>query len=289
MPPGEVFLRSAHVEHQASGISVIDAGDLDGETLYDRFHLAPGSGLTGTLHAGQALGGETWRYRAHSSLLAFGADTTSFVWLLTTGKPSVTTDSESPEVGALLLWEVTTDASTIIATLDRRTYTSASRVITLGGDLPASPGFIDRLTVVDERLFIERVVVDVPGLGGGTSGETVFDLFVNGATIYTSSSTDDQRPRFAFDAPELTHWDGVPEVLELRRGDEIRLETAQHAVGGVPARYECRWLGGLVPHLPASPAPTRHGPRYFGAILSDDFSSTARCLTISTDDSSRFA
>ena len=60
-----------------SGLPVIDDADLDGETLYDRFHFEPGPNLAGTLHAGQALGAATWRYRAHSTPLVFEADATS--------------------------------------------------------------------------------------------------------------------------------------------------------------------------------------------------------------------
>ena len=65
--------------------------------------------------------------------------------------------------------------------IDRRTYATPAHVVTLGGELPASPGLIDRRTVAVDRMWTECVVVDVPSLGGGTSGETVFVL-VNGAT-----------------------------------------------------------------------------------------------------------
>ena len=88
-----------------------------------------------------------------------------------------------------------------------------------------------------DRLFVERVVVDIPDLGGGTAGETVFDVLRNGSTLHLSSAADDQRPRFAFDAAELAHVDGVPEVRELRRGDEITFATVQHATAGAPPRW----------------------------------------------------
>jgi hypothetical protein len=231
------------VEHDPAGAPVLDAGDLDGETLYDRFHFEPGPGLGGTLHAGQAIGAGTWRYRAIPTPLVFGADATSYVWLLATGKPLVTGNPDPPESAALLLWEVDTDAAGIVAVRDRRVYLTASRVLTLAGELPASPGEIDRLTVIDDRLFIERVVVDVPEIGGGTSGATVFDILVNGSTIYPSSGTDDRRPRFAFDAAGLSHQESVPELRELRHGDEVVLITAEHAGGGNPPRAKAQLLG----------------------------------------------
>jgi len=84
---------------------------------------------------------------------------------------------------------------------------------------------IDRLTLTGDRLYVERLVVDVPELGAGTAGGTVFEVLQNGATLYPSSAEDDQRPRFAFDAAELAHTHGVPEIRELRRGDEITFAT----------------------------------------------------------------
>ena len=238
----EPFLRYVRIEYDPGGVPVIDEGDLDGQTLYDRFHFEPGVGLEGTLHAGQAIGASTWRYRSHSTPLVFEPDTTSYVWLAATGKPVVTTSPDAPEKAALLLWEVTTDTATILDVRDHRTYATSSRVLTLAGELPASPGEVDRLTVIDDRLFIERVTVDVPDLGGGTSGETMFDVLVNGASVYALSATDDRRPRFAFNAAELGHQDSVPELLELRRGDELVLATAQHAEGGTPARAKVQVL-----------------------------------------------
>jgi len=57
---------------------------------------------------------------------------------------------------------------------------------------------------------------------------------------------DDQRPRFAFDAAELAHVDGVPEVRELRRGDEITFATVLHATGGTPPRARLQLYGWAV-------------------------------------------
>lgn len=165
--------------------------------------------------------------------LVIDAGATSFVWLLATGRPAITTDAAAP----------TTDAAAITGVVDRRTYASPSRVITLAGELSVGPGPVHRLTVTDGRLYLERVVADVPELGGGTSGETVFEILLNGSTIYPSSGVDDQRLRFAWDSAVLTYQGGVPEPLKLRRGDELHLETAQHAGGGAPPRAQVQLLG----------------------------------------------
>jgi hypothetical protein len=57
---------------------------------------------------------------------------------------------------------------------------------------------------------------------------------------------DDQRHRFPFDAAELEHAHGVPEIRELRRGDEITLATALHATGGTPPRARLQMFGWTV-------------------------------------------
>jgi hypothetical protein len=194
LPLWEPFLGWVRVDHDPSGIPQIDLADLDGERLYDRFHLEPGDGLDATLHAGQAIGPATWCYRAHSTPLVFAPGAESFVWLLATGKPLVTTSPEPPEPAALLLWEAETDATSIVSVVDRRVFITPSHVVTLAGELPAVPGVIDRLTLTGDRLYVERVVVDVPELGGGTAGETVFEVLRNGATIYPSSAEDDRDP-----------------------------------------------------------------------------------------------
>ena len=142
--------------------------------------------------------------------------------------------------------EAIRDATSVVEALDRRVFVTPSHVVTLAGDLPASPGVIDRLTLTTGRLYVERVVVDVPDLGGGSAGETVFDVLAGGASLYPSSATDDQRPRFAFDAAELAHTGSVPEVRELRRGDEITFATAEHATDGTPSRARLQIFGWAV-------------------------------------------
>ena len=87
----------------------------------------------------------------------------------------------------------------------------------------------------------------------GGAQEIYADLLVelprahgSGKVVSCGSATDDQRPRFAFDASELVHQGGVPEALELRRGDEIVFSTVQHADGGAPPRAKLQvlcWAG----------------------------------------------
>jgi len=147
VPLWEPVLGRVRIDHDPSGIPQIETPDLDAQTLYDRFHLEPGPGLDATRHAGQSIGAATWCYRAHATPLVFAPSLTSYVRMLATGKPQVSTSAAPPEPAAPLLWEVTTDATSIVDVVDRRVFVTPARVVTLAGDVPASPGVIDRLTL----------------------------------------------------------------------------------------------------------------------------------------------
>jgi hypothetical protein len=92
-----------------------------------------------------------------------------------------------------------------------------------------------------ERLFLETVAVRASDNGGGASGESKYDVQINGAAIYTSFATEDQRPVIPFDAStdELIDHDGFHEVTELRRGDLVSFHTVTDPTGGDPERVEC--------------------------------------------------
>ncbi len=239
-PASETLLVHVRVEYDPGGApggaAVIDAADVDGSPLYDRFALEPGTGLAAVLHAGRSISAAAWQWRAHRTSLSLAPNTMSYLWLLESGRPQIATTSEPPATAAALLFEIDTDAARIVAVRDCRRYATPSRILTLDGELPALPGEIGRLTVLDDRLSLERLVVDVPDLGGGTAGETVFDVIVNGTSIYASSNTDDQRPRVAAGAAgePATVTGGVAEQLELHRGDIVQFVTVEHADAAPP-------------------------------------------------------
>ena len=94
---GELVLGWVKVEHDPSGIPVIDAVDLDVRLRYDRFHLEPGPGLAATLHPGQAISSTAWLYRAITTPLVLEAGVSNYVWLLPTGRPLVTSAVAAPD------------------------------------------------------------------------------------------------------------------------------------------------------------------------------------------------
>ncbi len=238
-PAGEALLRYVEVRYQAGGVSVIDAADISGTTVYDRHLVEAGAGLEALVNPGQALGGSSWSYWSTRQSIPLEDDATNRLWRLASGLFEVTTDDVPPEATALgPLAELVTAAGVVTSVTDRRTYADDTVVLHLRGNLPGAPGEIVSALVEHEALALEHVVYRISDNGGGAAGATILDLDARGATIYTGQATDDQRPTFGFNAAVLTDDDGYHEVTELRRGDVVSLRMAAQPVGGTPAWAE---------------------------------------------------
>lgn len=241
IPTGHKFVKYVRVDYQVGGTSVIEAADLDGTTVYDRYMATDGGGLNLTIHAGQALGGGTWRFAHGTQTLPLTDATTNYVWQLASGLFDATTDNEPPEDTAIgPLWEVVTAAGAITTITDRRYYAGRTTRIDLFGMLPGGDDAEIDSAVVTEECFLEwpvRVKASDGG-SGASAGETTFDVKVNGTTIYTDHATDDQRPTVAYDATgdDLLAVAGYHQVTRLHAGDVIALYVASHPTGGSPVR-----------------------------------------------------
>ncbi len=243
LPAGEIFLRWVRVDYQAGGVSEIEADDLDGETVYGRHRVVAGVGREIRVHPGFALGPATWRYWTRVDPVNLDPDDTHYLWQGPDGRWDTTTNETPPSDGHLGPWaEIDTDATDVTAIRDRRRYAGRSRALTLRGAPPAGPGVIQQLTVTDDQLWLERVVLRASDAGGGSAGQTVVDVerTRDGVTVslYPGSATDDQRPVIAFDAGVLIHDSGIPEVSDLRYGDVVTFRTVEHPTGGVPSELE---------------------------------------------------
>lgn len=254
-PAGERRLARVTVLYQVGGTSEIGPDDVEDLRVLDRFALEePASGRTAYVHAGEAVGGGTYRYHTGKSPVTVDPSTTAWVWQLATGLFTVhDSATEPPEASALgPWWEITTDTDDITEVRDLRTYADRTVVLSISGSLPGSPGTIDSLLVADEALMIESVLVRWSGNGGGSSGLTKLDLERTplggaAATIYTNHATDDARPVLAYNATDLLDLgDGQHEACELRRGDMLTLKSVTHPTGGTPATVDvhviCRSL-----------------------------------------------
>lgn len=238
-PAGEPLLASVVVTYQAGGTSVIAPTDITDLRLFGRFACTPGAGHQVLMHAGESIGGGTHRFQAGAVPVALSASDTFYLYQLETGLWSPATTETPPTTGALGPWfEVDTDGSGVTAIRDRRTYAGRAIDLALKGALPGSPGQIDDLVVETERLWIDEIACRISDNGGGSSGSTIFEVKVNGTTIFTGSATEDWRPTFAFDAATLAGRGYFAEVRELRRGDVVSFHSAAHPTGGTPARGE---------------------------------------------------
>jgi hypothetical protein len=237
MPAGDVFIRYIRVDYQVGGTPVIEAADLSGETLYDRYLAVAGSGLNLEIHPGYALGGSTLRLAAIKQLVPLTDDDVNYVWQLANGQFQDTVDLTPPSLAATPHWfEVTTAGGVITDIVDRRTYAGGEIVLHLRGAMPGSVGLIDTLIVSHELLYLEQVRYRLSGNGGGGSGQTQLDTELAGDTIYTDFAVDDQRPAFAFDAAgaDLVVDDGVHQVTALRKGQELSLVSLEYPAGSTP-------------------------------------------------------
>lgn len=236
-PVGAKRLRTVRVNYDASGFSVIDAADLSDPTVRGRYAVEAGEGLQVLLHGGRALGGQTLRYASGRQPLSVPPSTTSYVYQTANGHPEYSATETPPDSASIgPLAEVDTDSDGVTEIRDRRTYAGRTRLLELWGATPGSPGAVAGFVVVaDARLYLDELHLFASDNGGGSSGATKVDVFVNGSSIFPSSGTDDQRPAIPYDATELFARAGVFEVFDLRRGDVVTFATVEHPSGGSPA------------------------------------------------------
>lgn len=238
-PAGEPLLAEVEVTYQAGGTSVIATGDITDLRTFERFLCVAGAGFNVEIHSGQSIGGGTHRFQNGIQEVALSASDTFYLYQLESGLWAAATSETPPTTGALGPWfEVDTDGSAVTAIRDRRTYAGRAIDLTLKGALPGSPGLIDDLVVETERLWIDQIACRISDNGGGSSGSTVFEVKINGTTIFTGSGTEDWRPTFAHNAATLAGRGYYAELRELSRGDIVSFHSATHPTGGTPARAE---------------------------------------------------
>ncbi|MEM1205092.1 MAG: hypothetical protein AAGN66_17815 [Acidobacteriota bacterium] len=238
-PPAEPFLAWVRVDHQG-GPSVIEAEDVAGLRQLGRHHAEPGDGLELIVHPGQALGAGAWRFWSRPDRLPLDPNATAYLHQEPSGFYTLSADAR-PMAGQLgPWWRVTTDANDVTALDDLRTLAGRDHVLHLTGS-PAATGLLAEIPIAHRRLDVDRVIAQLSDAGSGTAGRTLLDVQrVRGGvatTLYPSG--DAERPSFAFDAVDLRHADGIPEVCDLETGDVLQLHVLELPTGGAaPARVD---------------------------------------------------
>lgn len=197
------------------------------------------SGLNVTLGPGRALVDNSLVRREGDSTSSLTANETNRVWLLRDGTVSVTITAAIPEQRAMLLYELVTDGSAVTATTDHRAF--------LGDLIPVEFAFAGALTAGNDAwaifpgtktgyVVLPYGLVATVGSNGSTNttGELRFDIFSSDGdgtdtTIFTSSGTDDRRPRIDWNDTEpssTSHAEPQPEVLAIPPRSRMRAEIA---------------------------------------------------------------
>ncbi len=232
---------TVQVSHQPSGTSQIDAADITGEVTYGRSRVIAGQGLEARVHPGEIVAAGTHRVWSTVQPVSLSPTATNHLWQLADGTYTTTTALAAP-AGAVLLAELDTDATTVLAVRERQRDAGPRRALRLRGQPEAGPGQLDDL-LITESLQLEQIQARLSDAGGGTAGQTVLDFQIDGTTVYTSHATEDHRPVFAFDAGSLVHTTGIPELTQIPAGAVLSLHTAEHPTGGAaPAIAEITLL-----------------------------------------------
>lgn len=188
---------------------------------------AVGSSLNLNVGGGRAVVDNAMVFLQTMTPVPLVANDTNWVWLLRSGGFSVNQTGTPPEDRALLLYEATTDASSVTSLVDRRHL--------IGGDLYVLRfDWTGTVVVNDERyhvlpsfrtarlLPIGPAVASVGAIGDGTGGQLRFDVEVDDGGFATLFTVGTHPPEIPFDDADLVDVDSVPEVWTIPGHARIR-------------------------------------------------------------------
>ncbi len=155
VPSGELLLAFVLVSYQADA-SDIASGDIDQSLLaYGRLlGIAPATGLSMVIHAGESLAGGFQQFHALPQTVTLVGTATNRVWMEYTGAVTVTQTAAPPSPAAILLWTAVTSGSAVTSLTDNRVFVPmpatgvaahASSHASVGTD-PVSPASIGAAT-----------------------------------------------------------------------------------------------------------------------------------------------
>lgn len=266
-PSGNVFLAHLTVE-SADGIAVTVAqSSVDQSAVrFAEFLVRDGGGLSVTVAPGDGLTATDHRqYLSHQIVVALAASVTSRVWRNPDGSIVDTLTDAPPVAGSDLLAFVTTDTDSVTSIVDARSFVHRALVmdrieLAYVGELSAlaepshglalayahgdfeieavelnlsdaDAGWTGGAIRADVRAFAPGAPIPFPAGGAGTGG----------ASIFTSSATDDARPVIAFDATDLRAVSVHHEVRRIAAGTRLLLSIVETVTGpGGEADQEVR-------------------------------------------------
>ncbi len=122
-PSGELILAWVTVAYQSGGTSIISSGNISADVTYGRYLVvAPASGLSVTVHAGEAVIADFRQVRSGKGTVVLTASATNRIWLEWSGALTVSQSDAPPSAGAVKLANAVTDGSHVTSLTDERTY-----------------------------------------------------------------------------------------------------------------------------------------------------------------------
>lgn len=202
------------------------------------------SGTTLTLSPGHArIDNRLLRLTGTRSVTLAVSDT-SKVYLLADGSLQATVDGSRPTARALLLYEATTDATTVTAITDHRVWIGG-RVHLLEIPVSRSGGLqvgdaghsVWPYPVAGYLRHESPVILSLDDMGNTpTAGQTQVDALLSdagaafaipGTSLYPDSASDDRRPAVAWDASDPVDRDSLPTVREIPAWSRLRAEVTE--------------------------------------------------------------
>lgn len=259
-PAGNVFLAHFVVESPDGAVVTIAQASVDQSGVtFAEFYVRDGGGLSVVVSPGDGLTDTDHRqYLSHSVPVALAANVTSRVWRNPDGSLVDTLTDVPPVIGSDLLALVTTDTDSVTAITDARVFAHRALVmdrieLSYRGVFSqlVTPAHAIDLAIVHFDCEVESVEANITDADPlWTSGAIVADVIafapgaavpypaggvgVGGASLFTSSATDDARPSIAFDATDLRAISLYHEVRRLAAGTRLVLTIAATVAASAP-------------------------------------------------------
>lgn len=230
-----------------AGWVVVDNTDIVSVTVdapLDFFRVKAATGLNVDVGRGLAILDNRSPRRTITQSIAITANSTETVWLLPLGG-LVKTDGTFPSAGprALPLADVTTDATTVTAVVDRRRWVGTDRhslPLLVENSAGLAVNDVSPWVILPDGDWYVLPVAVATALGDAgtapTAGQTVLDIEyrdpVTATTITTiftaqTASVPDRGPLIAWNSTSLKDDDALPEVLFFRGPIALRLKVAE--------------------------------------------------------------
>lgn len=263
-PAANIFVANLTVTSaDGAAVTVSQASVIQTAVKYAQFLVRAGVGLAARISRGDGVTGSDLRqYLSHDTEVALVASSTNRVWRIGVGSFVVTQTDTEPEFGADLLALIPTSAGAVSDVIEARKF--AHRAVTewplrltyrAALSQVAVPALALDLGILDFDGELEAVTFDLTAKDGTWTGGTlkvdvrhfapgvavpfpVGGAGAGGASIYTSSGTDDRRPSIAWNAASLRVVVVDHEVRRFLAGTRfvIDLVTTVAAPGAEPAQ-----------------------------------------------------